>query len=70
MREGLTSVGAAGLAPCLPAAGQVRNGYDGSVEAFRRKLEADLEYVEQRKRSIELKILARTIARFRDKLSR
>jgi len=52
--------------PGITGLAQVRNGYDGSVEAFRRKLEADLEYIERRKWSMELRILAGTLKKFND----
>ena len=53
--------------PGITGLAQVRNGYDTSIEAFRRKLEADLEYIEHRNWSTELKILAATVAKFNDK---
>jgi lipopolysaccharide/colanic/teichoic acid biosynthesis glycosyltransferase len=53
--------------PGITGLAQVRNGYDTSVEAFRTKLEADLEYIENRNWSTELKILAATVAKFNDK---
>jgi lipopolysaccharide/colanic/teichoic acid biosynthesis glycosyltransferase len=53
--------------PGITGLAQVRNGYDTSVEAFRNKLEADLEYIENRNWSTELKILAATVAKFNDK---
>jgi lipopolysaccharide/colanic/teichoic acid biosynthesis glycosyltransferase len=56
--------------PGITGLAQVRSGYDTSIEAFRRKLEADLEYIEQRNWSTELKILAATVAKFNDKAAR
>jgi len=53
--------------PGITGLAQVRNGYDTSVEAFRRKLEADLEYIENRNWTTELRILAATVAKFNDK---
>ena len=53
--------------PGITGLAQIRNGYDGSVEAFRRKLEADLEYIERRKWSMELRILAGTLKKFNDR---
>jgi lipopolysaccharide/colanic/teichoic acid biosynthesis glycosyltransferase len=41
-----------------------------SIEAFRRKLEADLEYIERRKWSTELSIMAQTLLRLNDKTAR
>ncbi len=52
--------------PGITGLAQVRNGYDTSVEAFRHKLAADLEYVERSNWSTELSILAATVAKFRD----
>ncbi len=56
--------------PGITGLAQIRNGYDTSVEAFRHKLEADLEYIQGRKWSMELAILARTIGKLRDKGAR
>jgi lipopolysaccharide/colanic/teichoic acid biosynthesis glycosyltransferase len=53
--------------PGITGLAQVNSGYDGSVEGARRKLEADLQYIERRKWSTELRILLRTLARFYDK---
>lgn len=53
--------------PGITGLAQVRNGYDGSVEGARRKLKADLEYIERRRWSTELQILLRTFARFYDR---
>jgi len=49
--------------PGITGLAQVRNGYDGSVEGARRKLRADLEYIARRTWSMELWILAGTIAK-------
>ena len=53
--------------PGITGLAQVRNGYDTSVEAFRNKLEADLEYIEQRTWSMELRILAATMGKLNDR---
>lgn len=53
--------------PGITGLAQVRNGYDTTVEAFRGKLRADIEYIARRKWSLELSILARTVAKFHDK---
>ena len=53
--------------PGITGLAQVRNGYDTTVKAFKRKLEADLEYIEHRKWSTELRIMAATMAKFHDK---
>ena len=53
--------------PGITGLAQIRNGYDTSVEAFRDKLRADLEYIERRNWSTELHILTRTLRKFNDK---
>lgn len=56
--------------PGITGLAQVRNGYDTSVDAFRGKLRADLEYIERRNWSTELLIMAATVSKFNDKQSR
>jgi lipopolysaccharide/colanic/teichoic acid biosynthesis glycosyltransferase len=53
--------------PGITGLAQVRNGYDTSMDAFRHKLEADLEYIERSNWSTELRIMAATLGKFRDK---
>ena len=53
--------------PGITGLAQVRNGYDTSIEAFRQKLEADLEYIERRRWGMELRILAATMTKLNDK---
>lgn len=53
--------------PGITGLAQIRNGYDTTVDAFRRKLEADMEYIEQRKWATELKIMAVTLSKLNDK---
>ena len=53
--------------PGITGLAQIRNGYDTSVEAFRHKLKADLEYIKARRWGTELRILAATLAKFNDK---
>lgn len=53
--------------PGITGLAQVRNGYDTTVDAFRRKLDADLEYIEHRNWATELRIMAATLAKFNDK---
>ena len=53
--------------PGITGLAQVRNGYDTSIDAFRHKLEADLEYIERSNWSTEIRILAATLGKFRDK---
>ncbi len=52
--------------PGITGLAQVRNGYDTSIDQFRHKLEADMEYIERRKWSLELSILARTVTKLHD----
>lgn len=52
--------------PGLTGLAQVTHGYDTSVEAFRNKLKADLEYIEKRRWRLELRILVSTISKFND----
>ncbi len=53
--------------PGITGLAQVRNGYDTDIEAFRRKLDADLEYIGHPKWSKELQILAGTVTKLYDK---
>jgi len=53
--------------PGITGLAQVRNGYDTSVDQFRQKLQADLEYIEKRKWSTEFAILARTLGKLNDR---
>lgn len=56
--------------PGITGLAQVRNGYDTTVAAFRHKLEADLEYIANRKWSLELAIMAKTFGKLNDKAAR
>ena len=57
--------------PGITGLAQLRNGYEATVEGSRRKLEADLEYIENRRWGMELRILAGTLKKFAgDKSSR
>ena len=53
--------------PGITGLAQIRNGYDTSIHAFRRKLEADLEYIERRKWATELRIMAATFGKLNDR---
>jgi lipopolysaccharide/colanic/teichoic acid biosynthesis glycosyltransferase len=53
--------------PGITGLAQVRNGYDTDVQAFRKKLELDLEYIDHRKWATELHILASTLPKFNDR---
>ena len=52
--------------PGITGLAQVRNGYDTTVDAFRHKLQADLEYIERRKWVAEFKIMAATLGKLHD----
>ncbi len=52
--------------PGITGLAQVTQGYDTSVEAFREKLKADLEYIEKSRWSMEFRILAATLSKFSD----
>ena len=53
--------------PGITGLAQVRSGYDTTIAAFRRKLDADLEYIAKRRWSVELAILARTLTKLNDR---
>ncbi len=50
--------------PGITGLAQLRNGYEASVEGSMRKLQADMEYIENRRWGTELKILAGTLKKF------
>lgn len=52
--------------PGVTGLAQVRNGYDTSVDAFREKLKADLEYIERRNWITEFRIMAATVSKVND----
>lgn len=56
--------------PGITGLAQVRHGYDTGVEGVRRKLIADLEYIEKTRWSMELSILVRTFTKLNDKEAR
>jgi lipopolysaccharide/colanic/teichoic acid biosynthesis glycosyltransferase len=53
--------------PGITGLAQVRRGYDTTVEAFRDKLRMDLEYIERRRWSLELRILLGTLTKLNDR---
>ena len=55
--------------PGITGLAQVTNGYDTSVDSFRNKLSADLKYIERRRWSTELRIMAATITKLNDRTS-
>jgi lipopolysaccharide/colanic/teichoic acid biosynthesis glycosyltransferase len=56
--------------PGITGLAQIKNGYDTDLEAVRHKLRADLEYIEQRNWSTELRILAATVTKLNDRAAR
>ena len=56
--------------PGITGLAQIRNGYDTSTDAFRHKLRADLEYINNRRWRMELAILVKTLGKIRDKGAR
>ena len=53
--------------PGITGLAQIRAGYDTTIENFKHKLSADLEYIRQRCWSLEFKIIAMTFSKFRDR---
>ncbi|MFA5864988.1 MAG: sugar transferase [Phycisphaerae bacterium] len=53
--------------PGITGLSQIRNGYDKNIECARRKLDADMEYIQSRCWGLELRILAATLPKFYDK---
>jgi lipopolysaccharide/colanic/teichoic acid biosynthesis glycosyltransferase len=53
--------------PGITGLAQVRNGYDTTVDAFRHKLAADLEYIERQNWTTEFRILASTVTNLNDR---
>jgi len=56
--------------PGLTGLAQIKNGYDTDTESVRRKLEFDLEYIQNMSLGLELKLLFATITKFRDEGAR
>jgi len=52
--------------PGITGLAQLRNGYDKDIAGVRRKLEADLEYIEKSRWRQELRIMAATFSKFVD----
>lgn len=53
--------------PGITGLAQVRLGYNTDVESYRRKLRADLEYIEKRCWLLELGVMMRTVTRLYDR---
>ena len=56
--------------PGITGLAQIRRGYDTTIEAVKHKLEADLQYISNRKWSTELRIMAATLTKLNDKGAR
>ncbi len=56
--------------PGLTGLAQIYNGYDTDMESVRRKLEYDLQYIENMNLGLEVKLLFATVAKFRDEGAR
>jgi lipopolysaccharide/colanic/teichoic acid biosynthesis glycosyltransferase len=56
--------------PGLTGLAQIRNGYDSTIEGFRHKLEADLEYIEGMSWGLDLRVLALTVTKLLDRKAR
>jgi lipopolysaccharide/colanic/teichoic acid biosynthesis glycosyltransferase len=52
--------------PGLTGLAQIKNGYDTDIASVRRKLEFDLEYIQNMSLSLEFKLLFATISKVRD----
>jgi len=52
--------------PGLTGLAQIKNGYETDLESVRRKLEFDLQYIQNMSLSLEFKLLFATISKFRD----
>jgi lipopolysaccharide/colanic/teichoic acid biosynthesis glycosyltransferase len=53
--------------PGITGLAQIRAGYDTTIEAFRHKLAADLEYIEKRSWRQEFGIMLRTFSKLNDR---
>jgi len=52
--------------PGLTGLAQIKNGYDTDIESVRRKLEYDLQYIDNMSLGMELKLLVATFSKFHD----
>ncbi len=52
--------------PGLTGLAQIKNGYDTDTQSVRRKLQMDLEYINNMSLKMELRLLVATFAKFRD----
>lgn len=56
--------------PGITGLAQIRWGYDTTPARFRRKLQADLEYIRNRSWRMNLQIIARTVPKFLDRTAK
>ncbi|MCE9591162.1 MAG: sugar transferase [Planctomycetes bacterium] len=56
--------------PGLTGLAQIKNGYDTDIDSVRRKLQYDLEYIENMSLLQEIKLLFATVSKFRDQGAR
>lgn len=56
--------------PGLTGLAQIKNGYDTDLDSVRRKLQFDLEYIQNMGLGLELRLLAATLGKFRDRGAR
>jgi len=56
--------------PGLTGLAQIYNGYDTDMESVRRKLEYDLQYIQNMNLGLEVKLIFATVAKFRDEGAR
>lgn len=56
--------------PGLTGMAQIKNGYDTDINSVRRKLEYDLEYIENMSLGLEIKLIIATVAKFKDEGAR
>lgn len=52
--------------PGLTGLAQIKNGYDTDIASVRRKLDYDLQYIENMSLGMELKLIVSTFAKFHD----
>lgn len=56
--------------PGLTGLAQIKNGYDTDIQSVRRKLQYDLQYIDNMSLGLEFKLLFSTVAKFNDRGAR
>lgn len=56
--------------PGLTGLAQIMNGYDTDIQSVRRKLQYDLEYIQNMSLKLEFRLLLATVAKFHDRGAR